>query len=486
MPEEKLKKRFGLVGATLLGVGAIVETTLFILIGHAAELAGPGVVITFVIAAIINYFNALNYSELAAALPITGGGYAFTKEAIGKFPAFINGWFIWLGTMFYCALCALGVAYGLRYFVPNINLSIVAVMAVLVFMIVNIKRTEKFETVLEYLILTVIGMLAVFIIIGLLRGPRPDAFTNIAPHGWPAIFSTSGFIFICFIGFSVIPTVSEEIKDPGKNVPRAILLSLTIGTIIYVLIAYVAVGIIPYEELALSSTPLSEVGNVLLGSIGSHLMAIGMIIASLAGCNSSMLAATRVMYALSRDGYFPFALSRIHGKLKTPYLSVIICSSMIAIFSAVGIAELISYAADFGFLISFGLVNYSVILFRKKQPTVDRPFKVPLYPFVPLIGVAFSIILLLILPTLHPEALALGLILTAIGLLAYYVSMLGYTRLRISFGGITVASGFVISVATFLMWSGFIPLIVPSPLLFGLLFIGILQILVGFLNIIKS
>ena len=227
MQEEKLKKRFGLVGACLLGVGAIVETTLFILIGHAAELAGPGVVITFVIAAIINYFCALNYSELAAALPITGGGYAFTKEAIGKFPAFINGWFIWLGTMFYCALCSLGVAYGLKYFVPNINLSIVSVMAVLVFMIVNIKRTEKFETLLEYLILIVIGMLAVFIIIGLIRGPQPGAFTNIAPHGWPAIFTTSGFIFICFIGFSVIPTCCEEIIDPCKNVPRAILISFS-------------------------------------------------------------------------------------------------------------------------------------------------------------------------------------------------------------------------------------------------------------------
>jgi APA family basic amino acid/polyamine antiporter len=190
------------------------------------------------------------------------------------------------------------------------------------------------------------------------------------------------------------------------------------------------------------------------------------------------------MYALSRDGYFPFSLSRIHKKLKTPYLTVIICSIMIAIFSAVGIAELVSYAADFGFLISFALVSYSVILFRKKHPNINRPFKVPLYPFIPLLGVVFPIILLIILPTLHPEALALGSILTAIGLLVYYVSMLGYTRLRISFGGITVMTGFVLSVTAFLIWSGFIPLIVPSLILFGLLFIGILQILVGFFNII--
>jgi APA family basic amino acid/polyamine antiporter len=486
MQGAKLKKRFGLLGATMIGVGAIVETTLFIMIGTAAGMAGPGVIITFVIGAIVNYFAALNYSELASAIHVTGGGYAFTKEAIGKFPAFITGWFMWLGTMFYCALCALGVAYGVRYFFPILDTSVIAVVMVLVFMIANVKRTKKIETVLEALIFSVIGMLVLFITLGLLHGPQPDAFTNIAPHGWPTIFSTSGYIFICFIGFSVVSTVSEEVKDPGKNVPRAILLSLTIGTIIYVLTAYVAVGIVSYDELGMSATPLSDVAKKIptLGSIGGDLMGIAMIFASLAGLNSAMLAATRVMYALGRDGYFPSALSRIHKKLKTPYLTVIICSSMIAIFTAVGIADFVGYAADFGYLIGFALVNYSVILFRKKHPMIERPFKTPLYPLFPILGLASTLILFLILPTLHPEALALGSILAIIGLLAYYVSMLGYMRLRIAFGGIAIAVGFVVSVTALSMCCGFVPTAVSPSLSSGMLFMGIVQIIAGVLNTI--
>ena len=481
--EAVMERKLGLLSATMIGIGGTIGSALFIMVGKAAGMAGPAVFLTFLVGAIINYFTAFNYSELAASLPIAGGGYTFTKEAIGKFPAFLTGWFMWFGNMFYATLCALGVAAGVKYFAPGVNETIVAIIVELIFMAMSIRGAGETGLVQNLMTITMMGMLVVYIILGFLHGPQPGAFENLTPFGWSKVFWTVGYVFVCFVGFEIISTVSGEIKNPGRNIPRAIMISLTICTIIYVLAAYISVGIVPYDELATSSTALSDVAKVFLGKGGGILMAVAMIIASLAALNAAMIASTRISFALSRDGYFPAAISKVHERLKTPYMSVLLSSILIVLFTSMGAADFAGYVADFGYIVGLSLVNYSVIWMRRRRPDLPRPFKVPFYPYTPIIGALSSFV---VLPTLHIEAIGFGLLWVIFGLLVYYMIMLGPTRLRIAFGGMNIGIGVLSLTALFLMVGGLLPVLVAprfqTMMMAAMLIFGILQIAAGILN----
>ncbi len=482
MEELKLKRTLGLLSATMIGIGGAMGAGVFVLIGNAAGMAGPGVVLSFIISAFLALFTALNYSELAASIPTTGGGYTFVRYAIGKFPAFLTGWFIWFGYMFYCALCALGFAYAVQYFIPGVNTAIVAVLIALTFMIINIRGTKETGAIQNFFTTALIIMLVTFVVSGFIHGFQPDAFKSWTPKGVMPIFTTVSYIYVCYMGFEIITTLSGEIRKPEKNIVRSMVLAFTISTMIYCLITFVSVGVVRWDRLGESSTPLSLVALETMGSVGGTVMSAAALLAMLTSLNAATVAAARIAYALSRDGYLPGALSMVHKRFNTPYIAIVLSSILIVIFAASGIVDFLNYASIFGFLVGDALVNYSVIWLRKRRPTLSRPFKVPLYPYTPLLGTLSSLI---VLSTVHYQAIGVGLIWAIIGLLMYYVFMLGYARLQIAFGGMTVATGFVVSAATLLMWYGFIPPFVPlsTPLLLGMLFIGILQIIVGFLNI---
>ena len=419
---------------------------------------------------------------MAVSIPTAGGGYTFVQYAVGKFPSFLTGWFVWFGYMFYCALCAVGFAVTLQYFIPNVNTTIVAVLIVLLFMIINIRGTAETGALQNFLTTALIIVLAIFVISAFIHGFQPEAFQNWTPKGVTPIFTTVSYIYVCYMGFEIITTLSGEIKKPEKNIVRSMIIAFVVSTVIYCLVAFVSVGVVRWDHLGETSTPLTLVAFETMGSIGGIVMSAAALLAILTSLNAATVAAARIAYALSRDGYFPRALSICHKRFNTPYYAIILSSALIVVFAALGIVDFLNYVSIFGFLAGDTLVNYSVIWLRKRRPNLKRPFKVPLYPFTPLLGTLSSLI---VLSTVHFQAIGFGLIWATIGLLAYYVTMLGSTRLRISFGGITVIVGFVISVATILIWSGLIPLIIPFPLLLMFFFIGILQILVGFFNIIE-
>jgi APA family basic amino acid/polyamine antiporter len=482
MEEVKLKRTLSLLSATMIGLGGAMGAGLFVLVGEAAGMAGSGVVLSFIISAFFALFTALNYSELAASIPTTGGGYTFVRYAIGKFPAFLTGWFVWFGYMFYCALCALGFAYAVQYFIPGVNTAIVAVLIALTFMIINIRGTKETGAIQNLLTTALIIMLVIFVVSGFIHGFRPDAFKSWTPKGVIPIFTTVSYIYVCYMGFEIITTLSGEIRKPEKNIVRSMVLAFTISTLVYCVVTFVSVGVVHWDLLGESPTPLSLVALETMGSVGGTVMSAAAILAILTSLNAATGAAARIAYALSRDGYLPSALSIVHKRFNTPYIAIILSSILILIFAASGIVDFLNYASIFGFLLGDAFVNYSVIWLRKRRPTLNRPFKVPLYPYTPLLGTLSSLI---VLSTVHYQAIGVGLIWAIIGLSAYYVSMLGYLRLRVAFGGITVVTGFVVLAATLLMWYGFISPFVPlsAPLLLGMLFIGILQIIVGFLNI---
>jgi amino acid transporter len=256
---------------------------------------------------------------------------------------------------------------------------------------------------------------------------------------------------------------------------------------LYTSVVVVAVGIVPPEVLSEQSSPIAFVAEQALGPAGAVLVTIGLAIAGLAATNEAILAQSRVLYAMSRDGYMPKALCKIHKRFCTPHVAIIIGAIFTAIFAATGFVNFVVYAVNLGFIIGFSIVNLSVIKLRKTAPHLKRPFKAPLYPLTPIAGIAASLFLALFI---EPSVLILGFELIIVALLVYYIKMVGYHRMRIAFGGVSLGLGAFIAFIAYLVGTNSILQGVPQEtvtLAFGfLLFISIIQILAGILNLLAA
>lgn len=482
MKAAKLERKLSLLSATMIGIGGAIGTGVFVLTGRAAGMAGPAVIFSFILSALFALFTALNYSELAVSIPLVGGGYSFVRHAIGGFPAFLAGWFFWFGYMFYAALCVVGATYVIQFFAPFINPTITAVSLVLVFTAINFLGAEEAGRAGNLLTIILLVALFAFVLSGFIYGFKPQAFANWTPKGVLPIFTTVSYIYVCFMGFEIITTLSEEIHEPEKNLPRSIGLAFAISTIMYCLIVLVAVGVVGWDKLGESLTPLTMVAVRTMGDIGGTVISIASIFAIMSSLNASIIAATRMAYALSRDGYLPSDLSSIHKRFNTPHVAVILSIILITVFIVSGAVDFLAYASVFGFLVGDALVNCSVIWLRNKRPHLDRPFKVPFYPYVPLLGALSSVAILLMS---HHTAIGIGLLWAVTGLLSYYVSMLRHTRVQFALGGIVIGVGITILTGALSILYGLIPPIVSPtlliPFLLSLFFIGIVQIVTGFL-----
>lgn len=477
MPKEKLKRTLGLLEAVMLGLGGTIGSGIFVLLGHAAGIAGPAVTISFIIGFLITLFTGLSYSELASSLPIAGGGYSFAREAIKGIGSFVTGWFMWFGNMVYCALSAIGFSYVVQQFIP-IPTSLVAIPILAVFSALNLISSEETGRAQTILTLFLILLLSLFVIIGY-GSVKPENLSPLMPKGAISVLYAAGYVYVCYIGFEIISTASEEIKDPGKNIPRAILLSMGISAILFVLISLVSVGVVHYTKLEEMASPIVDIGSLLLGYKGTILFSIAAMVATLTTLNASMVASGRVAYALSRDKYLPDSLSKIHTKYNTPYISILVSTAIICLFAATEIADLVAYLSDFGYLVGLTLINLSVIFLRRKRKKLKRPFKVPLYPLVPILGALTSVILL---PTLSSQAIVVGVSWLLFGLLVYHLIMVGGKRIKVALGGMNLLMGVVFFIVLALSFYGLITL--PEfifPLDIMLTVLGLVFILSGIL-----
>jgi amino acid transporter len=231
-----------------------------------------------------------------------------------------------------------------------------------------------------------------------------------------------------------------EIKEPGKTIPRAILITCLALILIYTATAFVVFKIVPAESLRDQVSPLAYVAEQFMGPVGVGVVTIAGIIAALSSVNTSTMAHSRVAYALARDGYFPKSFFRLNKRFSTPVAAIVIGSVLTAMFGATGVVNFVAYATDFGFIIGFIFVNLSLIKLRKDQPNLHRPFKVPLFPLTPLLGIATSLMLIFFL---DPGTLLIGLELLVFGLIAYYLRMVGRYRISLAVGGMNLGiSGF--------------------------------------------
>ncbi len=423
---KQLVRTLGLPQILMLGIGGTMGAGVFVLTGHAAGLVGPAVILVFLLAGLQSLPNSLSYAELASSFPVAGGGYAYISKATQGLLPFSVGWVSWFSSMFYAALSAVGAAYSLQVFFPFLPVPLTAVGMVLLFAFISLRGSEEAGRTQVILAAILLGSLALFVIAGLVS---PNGFR------WSTFYSEGGFFIyddwvenmarifqaitlvnVLFVGYEVIATTAEEAKSPGRNIPLAILGTIFICAIVYCAVAFVALGVIPAHELGASSTPLSDVASRFLGPWGAHLMGLAGLVATITSLNTAMLSSARVALALSRDGYLPPVLARIHPRLKTPLPAIVLSGFIIALAALSGDEVFLSYVSNFGYMFVVFFTNVSLILLRRKFPEVPRAFHTPWYPVMPILG-CLGIIVVEVFTEWHALLVGLGMI--AIGIVVY-------------------------------------------------------------------
>ena len=397
--EVKLTRSLGLLSATMLGVGAMIGAGIFILSGLAAGTAGPAATVSYLLVGFMTLFTALSYCELAAAIPIAGGGYTFVHEAIGGFTAFITGWSMVFGLVVSAALYAIGFA---EHFNPLVELAIpyelskaVAAAAIIVLLaLLNVKGTKEAGHTQNLFTLGKVAILAVFVIL-CFRFVEWGRFDNFAPFGTVGILAATSLIYISFFGFEQISDAAEEVKNPEKNVPRAILLALIIPTVIYVLVVMVSVGIIDFEVLGTAPAPLAIIASKVLGGYGLFFVLIAGVMSTVSALNAAILTTSRVTYAIARDGFMPGILSRVNARFRTPHWAIVVTAGLAGVIAVMGEVRFVAHLTNFCLLFALIVVNISVIMLRRRRPELKRPFRLPFGYLIPVLGIVSNFLMML-------------------------------------------------------------------------------------------
>jgi amino acid transporter/nucleotide-binding universal stress UspA family protein len=438
--EVHLSREMGLWDAALIGVGAMIGAGIFVLTGIAAGVAGPGLIITFSLNGLVALLTAFSYAELGSCFHDAGGGYLWVKEGLPKWNGFISGWMSWFAHAVACSLYALGFgAYFdlvLREFhvvMPHWGFfspqKVLAAVAAVLFAYVNFRGASETGKVGNFVTLAKIVILMVFVGFGLaILFRKPDwqaSFAPFLPHGWGGVFKAMGLTFIAFQGFEVISQCSEEIKNPKKNIPRAIFLSLLIVIPIYLLVAFTALGTVqagdltPWDYLAShKETALVEVAKKFFVG-GGIMLLVGGIISTMSALNATIYSSSRVAFAMGRDRNFPGFFGKVHKKNFTPHHSIVISLFIVVLMALSLPIEDVASAADIMFLLLFLQVNITLIRLRKKRPDLDRGFFTPFFPYLSILGIFLLLFLAIYMFNYSPVAWAVAGVWIVTGLFVY-------------------------------------------------------------------
>jgi len=414
--EVTFRRNMGLFMAVMIGIGATMGPGIFALPGELAHMIGPLGVLVYLVMGFMTVFTALNYSELGAAIPLAGGGYSFTSRTMSRPVAFFTGWFLWIGNTLACSMYALIFAMTIRaYFLPNVSIPMIALMTTVVFTAVNYRSMKE-----AIIIITVMNLVELAILVGVallgFTDIEPANLEPLAPMGWGPFVPAMALIYISYVGFELISNASEEIIDPAKNVPRAILITLGISTAIYVLVVAVMMAVVSHTELAASEVPFIYFAERVLGGWGRWFGIIATIMASLSAFSVTLGASARILFALGRDGHLPRVLARLHHKNQIPDVALFVCAAIVVVFSSTGIVRFVASLSGFGYLMGLGIINYSVIPLHRKMRNLRRPFRTRWFPAIPIIGVITT---WMFVPALEARSFLLGGALTLVGAVIY-------------------------------------------------------------------
>lgn len=414
------QRTIGLFMAVMIGIGAMMGPGIFALPAPLAERVGPLGVLSYLALGLMVLPTALNYAELGAAVPVAGGGYTFVSRTLPRTIAFLTGWFFWIGNVLAAAMYVLIFALTVQDIWPLLapeglpapSIPLVALLVTAVFWALNLRGTQKSLAVIALMNIIELGVLLGFAALGMFMIQPEVNLSPVAPKGLMGFVPSMALIYVSFVGFDLITVAAEEIKDPGKTIPRAILITLVSGVAIYVLVVGVMLGAVHWSEIASSDVPFIYAADKLFGPWGRWAGVVATIMACLSAFSVTLGASARILFALSRDGHLPKPLSRLHQRFQTPHLALMVCAVVVVAFSSSGIVALVASVSAFGYLTGQGLVNFSVIALEKKMPALRRPFRMPGFPWLPLIGVFTC---WMFIPTLEWEAFTLGGLLTMVG-----------------------------------------------------------------------
>lgn len=485
----KSKREIGILGAIVSGLSGAIGFEIFVLTDYAyftLARSGTALVSALLLGGLINLIIMLSYCELAAAIPEVGGEYTYIQHAYGGIVAFISGCLRWFASVFGAALAALAFSQQFAYLflrVPVVynfistQLTIIGVITVIVLAALNVKGAKKAGTVIVVVFLAIFG---IFITCGLWRGLTPlEEFPQLLPEGLPRVFAATAYIFPMLFGMRALVASAALIKNPEKNIPRSILLSALLIIPIYVGLVYIAAGVVSLEGAHPSAPFLNFAAEKIMGVAGGILFAIAGMVASLSALGTSIYVQSSIARGMSRDGYLPEVLQSVHRRFGTHHVAIITGSIFIVLLSAVGTVAFLGYAASFGSLLVFALVNLSLMKLRKKIPEHKRPFNAPLYPITPVAGIIMSLLLLvfpLFLGDVNAESALTGSLgLTVLVLMIYYLKMIRRDRLRIAVGGVSLGIGISTALVAFLIETGSGSAI--------LIFVSVISIIAGILNV---
>ncbi len=418
----KLAKGLGLIQLSCIAIGAMISSGLFILPGLAYAQAGPAVIASYFIAGLLALSGVLSMAELTTAMPKAGGDYFYITRGMGPAVGTIAGLLSWFALSLKTAFAVVGMA-AFTTLLVNFDVRIIGIVLCIVFVLANVAGVKKAGRIQVVLVVGLLLLMAYYILKGT---PAVDVHNLVpfSPRGAAAMLSTAGFVFVSYGGLLKIAAVSEEVQKPGRTIPLALAISLSIVALLYTLMVYVTVGVLPGESLRSSLTPISDAAEVFLGPPGRITLAIAAILAFVSTANAGILAASRYLFALSRDGLTPPWFARISEKHKTPVVAIYATGGFIVVALFLKLEILVEAASSVVILTNI-LANLSVVVLRESRLQNYRPsFRAPFYPWVQIVGI---LALAFILFEMGPGAFWICALLVAVGLVTYWT----YGRARV-------------------------------------------------------
>ncbi|AGK53443.1 amino acid permease [Bacillus sp. 1NLA3E] len=431
----ELNRTLSLFDLIFLGVGCVIGTGIFVVTGVvAAQSAGPAIIISFIIAGIACALAALCYAEFSSAVPVSGSVYTYTYATMGEIFAFLIGWDLMLEYVLAISAVATGWSAYFRSLIEGFGVhfpallssapgtgtggmvdlpAIIIILLVTALVSIGVKESTRFNNVMVFIKLAVI---LTFIFAGI-SYVKPGNWTPFAPFGFKGIVTSAATVFFAYIGFDVIATASEEVKRPKRDMPIGIITSLVICTVLYIVVALVLTGMVPYSQLNVGD-PVA----LALKLVGQNQLAGIISVGAVAGITTVLLALiyaqVRLSFAMSRDGLLPKGLAKVHKKYKTPF-----SNTWLTGFVAAGIAGFVdlttlAHLVNMGTLAAFTLISIAIIVLRRKHPEIIATFRVPFVPVLPAISALFCIYLSISLPAITWISFAIWL---SVGTIVYFL-----------------------------------------------------------------